>query len=113
MVRVDRLYLGPMSAPEPMGSDQIKAIELKLGRELLPAPVFSPVYWAFLSFFEGRRFQSRVYRVDPKRSKVRSKQETQHDNSTTRKTKVADSSEYQKMEEKKTIRNIQTIMNCW
>jgi hypothetical protein len=23
MVRVDRLYLGPMSAPEPMGSDQM------------------------------------------------------------------------------------------
>jgi hypothetical protein len=26
MVRVDRLYLGPMSAPEQLGSDQIKPI---------------------------------------------------------------------------------------
>jgi hypothetical protein len=43
MVRVDRLYLGPMSAPDKLGSDQIMVHRLKLGRELLPAPVFAPL----------------------------------------------------------------------
>jgi hypothetical protein len=35
MVRVDRLYLRPMSAPDKLGSDQI-SLSFKLGRELLP-----------------------------------------------------------------------------
>jgi hypothetical protein len=43
---VYRLYLGPMSAPDQLGSDKFKPIVV-LGRELLPAPAFSPVYWAF------------------------------------------------------------------
>jgi hypothetical protein len=46
MVRVDRLYLGPMFAPDQLGSDQM-CLSLKLGRELLPAPASAPVYWAF------------------------------------------------------------------
>jgi hypothetical protein len=40
MVRVDRLYLRPMSAPDKLGSDQI-SLSFKLGRELLPAPVYT------------------------------------------------------------------------
>jgi hypothetical protein len=35
MVRVDRLYLGPMSAPDQLGSDKF-SLSLKLGSELLP-----------------------------------------------------------------------------
>jgi hypothetical protein len=47
MVRVDRLYLGPMSAPDQLGSDQIMVHRLKLGRELLPAPG-SPLFEGLL-----------------------------------------------------------------
>jgi hypothetical protein len=43
MVRVDRLYLGPMFAPEPMGSDQLMVYGTKLGSELLPAPEKAPL----------------------------------------------------------------------
>jgi hypothetical protein len=45
MVRVDRLYLGPMSAPDQLGSDKFKPIVV-LGRELLPAVASAPVSWA-------------------------------------------------------------------
>jgi hypothetical protein len=38
-----RLYLGPMFAPDQLGRDKLKGIRMKLGRELLPAPVKSLV----------------------------------------------------------------------
>jgi hypothetical protein len=41
MVRVYRLYLGPMSAPDKLGREKL-SLSLKLGSELLPAPVSAP-----------------------------------------------------------------------
>jgi hypothetical protein len=57
MVRVYRLYLGPMFAPDKLGRDKLMVHRLKLGRELLPdqlgselLPATGPVYWAFCPF---------------------------------------------------------------
>jgi hypothetical protein len=59
MVRVDRLYLGPMSAPDQLGREKLIPIVVQLaiinthrglGRDKLPAT--APV----LPLFGGRRF---------------------------------------------------------
>jgi hypothetical protein len=47
MVRVDRLYLGPMFAPDQLGRDKM-CLSLKLGRELLPVPVYTGPFCPFL-----------------------------------------------------------------
>jgi hypothetical protein len=87
MVRVDRLYLGPMFAPDQLGSEILNAIEMKLGSELLPAPVKSLVWGASVCM---------LMVLGPTNNTTEAKDDQENTN---RKTRVDNSNPYQKMEE--------------
>jgi hypothetical protein len=93
MVREIRLYLEPMFAPDQLGSDKIMVHRLKLGRELLPAPV-NALVWGDLSGLV-LVLSSREHTQQQKKLR----EEHHEDRHSTRKTRVDFLSKYQKMEE--------------
>jgi hypothetical protein len=97
MVRVDRLYLGPMFSPDKLGSDKIMPI-VEIGSRTIACACESPLFEGLCLSGYRSCLPENIHN-----SKKNLKKSITKTGTATRKTRVDFHTEYQKMEEENTI----------